>query len=173
MKIVCALAMAALLVSSHVMALPWDKDMVDQPTVKATEDKVASADSSVPTAGGEYLTAPVGVLGLIQGRTAAGATLENPIRITGENLLAGQKLYEINCTPCHGEAGLGDGLVGEKFQPPPVDLTVAYVQSQPDGQIFYTLTYGSVAMPYYRDALTVEQRWYVINYLKEVLGRNE
>ncbi|TDJ35847.1 MAG: cytochrome c [Gammaproteobacteria bacterium] len=173
MRIVCALAMVALVASVNVMALPWDKDMVDQPPVKATEDKIASADASIPTVGGEYLTAPVGVLGLIQGRTAAGAMLENPVPVTGETLLAGQRLYEINCVPCHGETGLGDGLVGQKFLPPPVDLTVAYVQSQPDGQIFYTLTYGSVVMPYYRDALTIEQRWYVINYLKEVLGRHE
>lgn len=173
MKILSALAMACLLASARVVALPWDKDMVDQPPVKATEDKVASPDASIPTVGGEYLTAPIGVLGLIQGRTAAGVALENPVRVTGENLLAGQRLYEINCVACHGNTGLGDGLVGEKFQPPPVDLTVAYVQSQPDGQIFYTLTYGSVAMPYYRDSLTIEQRWQVVNFLKEVLGRDE
>lgn len=173
MKTVWTLAMAGLLASVNVMALPWDKDMVDQPTAKATEDKPVAADTSVPREGGEYLTAPLGVLGLIQGRTAAGAALENPVPITGESLLAGHKLYEINCRPCHGETGLGDGRVGEKFLPPPVDLTVAYVQSQPDGQIFYTLTYGSVAMPYYRDALTIEQRWQVVNYLKEVLGRDE
>ena len=173
MKIVWALAMIGLLASVNVMALPWDKDMVDQPAAKATEDKPASADTSVPTRDGEYLTAPIGVLGLIQGRTAAGATLQNPVPITGETLLLGQKLYQINCVPCHGDTGLGDGLVGQKFLPPPVDLTVAYVQSQPDGQIFYTLTYGSVAMPYYRDSLTIEQRWHVINYMKEVMGRDE
>jgi mono/diheme cytochrome c family protein len=173
MKTVAALAIAGLLASVNVMALPWDKDMVDQPTAKATEDKPASADTSVPTRDGEYLTAPIGVLGLIQGRTAAGAELENPVSITGENLLVGQKLYQINCVPCHGDTGLGDGLVGQKFLPPPVDLTVGYVQNQPDGQIFYTLTYGSIAMPYYRDSLTIEQRWQVINYLKEVLGRDD
>ena len=173
MKIAFAWCVVGLLLSANVLALPWDKDMVDQPAEKATEDKVNSADTSVPTEGGEYLTAPIGVLGLIQARTAAGASLENPVPPTAESLLAGQELYEIHCAPCHGRTGLGDGLVGQKFLPPPVDLTVAYVQSQPDGQIFYTLTYGSVAMPYYRDSLTIEQRWQVVNFLKEVLSRVE
>ena len=59
MKIVWALAMTGLLASVNVMALPWDKDMVDQPATKATEDKPASADTSVPTKDGEYLTAQI------------------------------------------------------------------------------------------------------------------
>lgn len=166
-------AILALFLSGGAQALPWDKDMVDQPSEKATESKVASPDNSVPVGGGEVGHAPADALSLIAERTAFGQTMENPVRVTGEGLLEGQRLYEIHCLPCHGETGVGNGLAGENFVPLPLDLTIDYVQSQPDGQIFYTLTYGSVAMPWYRDSLTQVQRWQVIHYVKEVLGRDE
>ena len=64
-----------------------------------------------------------------------------------------------------------DGPVGQKFvTKSPVDLHEDYTQDQADGQLFFTLTRGRALMPYYRDALSVEERWHVINYVKNEFG---
>ena len=57
------------------------------------------------------------------------------------------------------------------FEPSPVDLNDAYTQDQADGQIFFTLTRGRVAMPFYRDALSQPERWDVINFLRQEFGQ--
>ena len=36
---------------------------------------------------------------------------------------AGKTTYTVNCVPCHGETGKGDGPVGAVLQPPPRDLS--------------------------------------------------
>ena len=52
----------------------------------------------------------------------------------------------------------------------PVDLNEDYTQDQADGQLFFTITRGRALMPYYRDALNIEERWHVVNYLKQEFG---
>ncbi len=54
-----------------------------------------------------------------------------------------------------------------------MNLTLDYVQLQPDGQLYYTISHGSIAMPYYRQAIVAEDRWNLINYIKEALGPDE
>ena len=51
-----------------------------------------------------------------------------------------------------------------------MDLNDAYTQDQADGQLFFTLTRGRGLMPLYRDALSPEERWHVINYVKTQFG---
>ena len=87
------------------------------------------------------------------------------------DLISGKSLYEITCLVCHGESGAGDGPVGLKFvTKAPVDLNEDYTQDQADGQLFFTITRGRALMPYYRDALNVEERWHVVNYVKQEFG---
>jgi mono/diheme cytochrome c family protein len=50
-------------------------------------------------------------------------------------------------------------------------LNKPYTQDQADGQLFFTLTRGRVAMPFYRDALSQRERWDVINYLRSEFGK--
>ncbi|MBT8143461.1 MAG: cytochrome c, partial [Gammaproteobacteria bacterium] len=76
---------------------------------------------------------------------------------------------QTHCASCHGAGGSGDGPVGLKYVPPPMDLTTDYVQQQADGQLFYTITHGGVVMPFYRDAIDIEDRWHLINYIKSEL----
>ena len=40
-----------------------------------------------------------------------------------------------------------------------------------DGQIFYTISHGSIAMPYYRDSVPAPERWDIVNYIKVVIGQ--
>lgn len=148
--------------------LPWDKDMFNQPSIKPQETNVSVPLSSIPVAGEASLPVPQTIGELVAARIAASA-LVNPVTVTPDSLAKGKFFYQTYCLVCHGQGGHGDGPVGQKFVPPPMNLTLAYVQSQPDGQLFYTITHGSVVMPYYRDAMSVEERWHLVNYLKGAL----
>ena len=152
----------------------WDKDMRDQPSAKPQESEAPPEPAdSVPTVGGETLPAPTTEKALFEAKDAA-AALPNPVPATAESVAKGAYLYKINCVVCHGEKGRGDGPVGRKFvDPTPVNLNEAYTQDQADGQLFFTLTRGRVAMPFYRDALSAEERWDVINYIRNEFGKKK
>ncbi len=164
---------ATLLLLGHATlswGFPWDQDMVDQPSAKPQESPAPMGPGSVPIVGGETMPAPTTLQGMSEAKDAA-AAVPNPGPATAESLARGAYLYEMNCRVCHGKQGRGDGPVGSKFTTKlPVDLNDAYTQDQADGQLFFTLTRGREIMPFYRDALSVEERWHVVNYVKQEFG---
>ncbi len=93
------------------------------------------------------------------------ATRKNPVPPDAQSLARGKKLYEIHCTPCHGAAGKGDGLVTPRFIPPP-DLTSQPVQAKSDGHFSYYIGFGGAVMPAYGEALSVTDRWDIVNHLR-------
>lgn len=150
-------------------AFPWNKDMVDQPIAKAQRSLAPPGPDSVPIEGGETLPAPTTEAEMFEEKDNA-ASLRNPVPATAESIARGGELYRTTCQVCHGPEGRGDGPVGQVFDPSPVDLNDAYTQDQADGQIFFTLTRGRVAMPFYRDTLSQQDRWDVINFLRSEFG---
>lgn len=150
-------------------SMGWDKDMADQPSAKPQESEAPAEPGSVPVGGGETLPAPANTAETYEGKDRAVNVL-NPVMATADSIARGENFFQIHCVVCHGEQGQGDGPVGLKFDPEPADLSDAYVQDQADGQIFYTLTRGRDAMPYYRDALSQEERWDIVNYIRHVLS---
>lgn len=142
---------------------PWTKDMMDQPSHKAQKDKAPPEmpPGTVPTKGKPLH---------IKDRDS-GALVINPIAPTKESLDRGRWLFNTYCATCHGEKGVGDGPVGKKYVPP-TDLTSEYVQAKSDGEIYYVITYGGLAiMPYYRDSVLPQDRWHIVNYIKHGLGK--
>ncbi len=153
------------------LTLPWDKDMQDQPSLKPQDSQVSVNRSSVPVGGKDRYPPPEDIIELVQARLAAGRTLVNPEPKSPESLARGRQMYELHCLVCHGAQGRGDGPVGRKFVPQPMELNLDYVQLQPDGQLFYTISHGSIAMPFYRQAILPEDRWHLVNFIKEVFGK--
>ena len=150
---------------------PWDQDMVDQPSAKPQESEAPAEPDAIPVGGTETLPTPMSEAEAFDGKDAA-AAIANPVPATAESIARGKYFYRINCMVCHGEQGRGDGTVGRKFEDPtPVDLNEGYTQGQTDGQLFFTITRGRVAMPFYRDALSQQERWDVINYLRNEFGK--
>lgn len=151
------------------VALPWSKDMVDQPAVKPQEALVKEAKHSVPKSGKEFMPVPKDLSDVVRSRLEAARTMTNPVAVDPKSVERGKEVYAVHCLVCHGTTGKGDGTVGKKFVPPPMDLSTDYVQLQADGQIFYTITHGGVAMPFYREAIKAVDRWHVINFIKSEL----
>jgi len=167
-KLACAIFLLA--IPGAGMTLPWDKDMQDQPSFKPQDSQVSMNASSVPVGGKDRFSPPDDIIELVQARLEAGRTLVNPIPRSPESMGRGGQMYKLHCLVCHGERGRGDGPVGRKFVPQPMELNLDYVQLQPDGQLFYTISHGSIAMPFYRQAMPAEDRWHLVNFIKEVFG---
>ncbi len=156
-----AMLLALLAVPATVGAMPWSWDMFEQPSEQGQErPALAVPEGTVPFGGRLSYAADRG----------AAQTIVNPVPVTKASLERGKYKYETYCATCHGAGGKGDGKVGKKYIPP-TDLTSAYVQGKPGGDIFYTITNGGMAiMPPYGDAMEQIDRWHIVNYIKNVLG---
>ena len=164
-RLAATLLITALALPGSIYALPWNDDMKDQVSTKTQEDVVELPAESVPSDGGE-LDGPADLPELVRARLRAGEQLSNPLAGPEEDDRRAAEKYETYCAVCHGIAGAGDGSVGLKYHPEPMDLTLPYVQQQQDGQLYYTITHGGVVMPSYRFALSHEDRWRIVRYLK-------
>jgi mono/diheme cytochrome c family protein len=67
---------------------------------------------------------------------------------------------------CHGSASAERGPVGKKLVPSPPGLDHTLVRSRSDSAIFKAITFGFGRMPSFRDKLTPEERWNLVNFLR-------
>lgn len=84
-----------------------------------------------------------------------------------------ERLYLINCAICHGTKIDGNGPLykgGDGPYPvkPAALATDAKYVAMPEGQMFYSVTYGKNMMGSYASQLSRKQRWMVIRYIKDV-----
>lgn len=93
--------------------------------------------------------------------------LRNPVARTAESLDRGKEVYQIFCFPCHGPAGAGDGPVSPRFVQPP-DLTAAQARGYSDGYLYTLIRRGRGIMPTYGDKVRINDRWHVVNYLRQL-----
>jgi mono/diheme cytochrome c family protein len=80
-----------------------------------------------------------------------------------------ERLYLVNCGICHGTKldGKGPLFTSGAFPPAPKDLVHdPIVSKMPEGQMFYSITYGKNMMGSYASQLSTKQRWMVIAYIK-------
>lgn len=94
----------------------------------------------------------------------------NPIRPTAESVAVGRERFAVFCAPCHGPEAKGGvtGPVATKFIPPP-DLTNAELQKQrTDGYWQSYVVVGGAVMPAYGEALSSEEAWHIVNFLRSV-----
>ena len=106
------------------------------------------------------------------GRDAGGAYVpEIPIEVTGALLERGQERYNIYCTPCHGYAGDGRGIVavgngglGYGFQVPSYHTDA--LRARPDGYVYDVIQNGLNTMPSYGHEMAAADRWAVVAYVR-------
>ncbi len=81
-----------------------------------------------------------------------------------------ERLYLVNCGICHGSKLDGNGPLynggNGPFAAAPKNLIADKgVLEMPDGQLFYSITYGKGQMGPYGPQLSTTQRWMVIHYI--------
>lgn len=103
---------------------------------------------------------------------ASADSLKNPLAVSQEYISKGEELYSMYCFSCHGDTGYGDGPAGGSMGIRPANFHDQRVIKQKDGALFWKLTNGKGNMPPFKEALTEEQRWQLIVFLRE-LGKTE
>jgi mono/diheme cytochrome c family protein len=107
----------------------------------------------------------------------ASRSLANPIdSLSADQLKEAERIYLINCGICHGAKLDGNGPLWKDGDGPypskPAQLVGdAKYEAMPDGQMFYSITYGKNLMGSYASQLTPKQRWEVITYIKTKQGK--
>ena len=85
----------------------------------------------------------------------------------------GRQRFGIYCTPCHGQIGLGDGMVAKRADSlaqgtwiPPTNMTQDYLRQMPVGELFNSISNGVRNMPGYAAQIKTEDRWAIIMYVR-------
>jgi mono/diheme cytochrome c family protein len=96
-----------------------------------------------------------------------------PMPVTQTLLHRGRERFGIYCTPCHGIAGYGDGIVGiraDRLQEgtwvQPSSLHASTVVARPVGHLFNTITNGIRTMPSYGSQIPEADRWAIVAYVR-------
>ena len=101
------------------------------------------------------------------------AKQRNPVKATEASVAAGKEHFRVFCRPCHGAEAKGGitGPVALKFIPPP-DLTTTELQKQrTDGYWHSYIMAGGAVMPSYAEALSSEEAWHIVNYLRTLAAK--
>ncbi len=146
-------------------------DMDRQPKIRpqTPSDFFADGHASRPpidgtVARGSHFTDAPEITGMVPGSTNFVAV--NPLKVTAELMARGQQRYQINCLPCHGAIGDGNGItrsfgmatVGNLHDPRMVHMT--------DGELFYVITHGRNLMGPYGPQVVPEDRWAIVAYVR-------
>ncbi|MEZ4216056.1 MAG: cytochrome c [Myxococcota bacterium] len=155
----------------------WFPQMKRQAAVQAFErvDHAGQLQGFTPPDG----TVPVGGAGVPDLAAMALADQEaiaNPVAPSLASLERGKVLFGRYCAACHGPQGAGNGPVaGPPFGTGPLGLVLpiggatSVARGLTDGHIYTTISLGRGRMPSYR-RIGPEDRWNVVNYVRELNG---
>lgn len=96
----------------------------------------------------------------------------SPTGFSARSIVAGAALYPTHCAGCHGAEGHGDGPAAARLGVPPADLTAEHLWGHEDGELFWWVSHGietpegEMAMPGAFPALSGEQVWALIDYVR-------
>lgn len=107
----------------------------------------------------------------------ASKQLVNPLPLlNGMQMKEAERQYLINCGICHGTKLDGNGPLykdgtGPFAAKPAALVTDPKYAAMPEGQMFYSVTYGKNLMGSYASQLTRDQRWMIIHYIKSMQAK--
>ena len=101
---------------------------------------------------------------------AAPSELVNPFPYSEPSVKQGRQVYVRFCVTCHGADGRGQTDMVEFLSEPPSDLTNGkWKYGGTDGEIFRIIREGTPNdMESFKDRLTDERMWHVVNYLRRL-----
>jgi mono/diheme cytochrome c family protein len=78
----------------------------------------------------------------------------------------GKQRYQIYCSPCHGMAGRGDGMVIRRGYRQAASFHIDRLRAQPPGYFYDVIAHGFGAMPDYAAQIPVRDRWAIVAYIR-------
>ena len=94
--------------------------------------------------------------------------LVNPFKGKESATAEGKKIFNQMCVLCHGVLGQGNGEAGLSLEKKPANFLALKVINESDGAIFWKITQGNSPMASYEGLLSEEQRWKLVNYIREL-----
>ena len=89
-----------------------------------------------------------------------------PMKVTPELMERGQQRFNIYCSPCHGEAGDGNGMIVQRGYKRPPSYHIDRLRKAPIGYFFDVMTNGFGAMPDYSQQVPAADRWAIAAYIR-------
>lgn len=89
-----------------------------------------------------------------------------PRPVTPDVLERGHQRYDIYCSPCHGRAGNGQGMIVQRGFKQPSSFHVDRLREAPAGYFFDVMTNGFGAMASYASRVPPEDRWAIVAYIR-------
>ncbi len=95
---------------------------------------------------------------------------KNPQPYNAGTISSGQSAYLNECSECHGDSGLGDGVWAVENRGRIPSLSSPHIDVHTDGEIYWWITYGipSLEMPPLEEELNQDERWQIINYIRSL-----
>ena len=95
--------------------------------------------------------------------------IANPIPATDDNLIAGMKLYTMNCAVCHGTLDYKPSLLEHSMYPPPPQIILNPLDD-PEWHIYYAVRTGVryTGMPAWSKALGDQDIWKITAFLSRL-----
>ena len=89
-----------------------------------------------------------------------------PYPITMQVLQRGRERFNIDCSPCHGILGDGNGMVAMRGFPHPPNYHSDRLLRAPIGHFVYVMTNGYGVMFSYADRVSPRDRWAIAAYIR-------
>lgn len=93
-------------------------------------------------------------------------TLVNPYLIEPLTLPQAQEIYILYCESCHGDQGHGDGI--KNLIPGPISFKSTRFIKQSAGAVYWKIREGRNEMPSFKNLLSDEQNWQMVEYLRDI-----
>ncbi len=93
----------------------------------------------------------------------------NPVPATDDNLIAGMKIYTMNCAVCHGTLDYKPSLLEHSMYPPPPQIILEPLDD-PEWHINYAIRTGVryAGMPAWNKALSEQDIWKITAFLSRL-----
>jgi len=93
----------------------------------------------------------------------------NPLPPTDDTLIAGMKLYTMNCAVCHGTLDYNPSLLEHSMYPPPPQIVLNPLDD-PEWHIYYAVRTGVryTGMPAWNKALSDQDIWKITAFLSRL-----
>jgi mono/diheme cytochrome c family protein len=114
--------------------------------------------------GSEAQPLPAGVVA--QGDLARAKDVKDPPPVTDSLMRTGRKNFEIFCSPCHGLAGDGDGMIVQRGFPAPPSYYTDRLRAAPAQHFFDVITNGYGVMYSYAARVPPHDRWAIVAYIR-------